>query len=381
MMNDSDLSLTILAVEPYFSGSHKAFLSGLQEYSQHTFQLVTLNGKGRPARIHIDSMKLAQEVKQLDIEPDILMLSSVMNVAAFLALTNPCFADTPKVMYMHENPLTQPLPPGEVRDEVYGYLHFLGMLAVDELLFASEFQRDDYLDSLPAFLKEYSDDPYTDQIEEIAQKARVLYPGLDLSGLDTDTTTETKEIKSQRPVIVWNQRWQYDRNPGMFFRVLNRLDDIDLDFDLILAGDTKHDKPEEFQKAWSRYGRRIKHFGYVEDPEAYARLLHQGDIVVSTATYEFFCVAIMEAIHCGCHPLVPDSLHYPELIPEHLHEPLLHAPVLYEDEDQLFHTLKSILQGESKPLPKATLKGINQHLDWPKRISTFDQYFMDVSSE
>ena len=40
----------------------------------------------------------------------------------------------------------------------------------------------------------------------------------------------------------------------------------------------------------------------------------------------------MEAIYCGCHPFVPSTLHYPELIPESLHSPLLHAPVLYEDE-------------------------------------------------
>jgi hypothetical protein len=43
-------------------------------------------------------------------------------------------------------------------------------------------------------------------------------------------------------VVVWNQRWQFDRNPAMFFRVMNRLFDIDCPFELILAGDTEHDK-------------------------------------------------------------------------------------------------------------------------------------------
>jgi glycosyltransferase involved in cell wall biosynthesis len=371
-MSDNRNSLTILAIEPHFSGSHKAYLEGLQEHSRHTVHLITLEGKGRPAQVHIDTMKLVRQVQGLDVQPDLILLSSVMNVTAFLALTAPRFTNIPKILYMHENPLTRPLPPGETRDEVYGYLHFMGLLAVDKLLFASEFQQYDYLESLPSFLKEYADDPHSEAIDHIRERSDVLYPGLDLSILDQ---VQTPERKSQRPVIVWNQRWQYDRNPGMFFRVLNRLDDIDLEFDLILAGDTKHDKPEEFEKAWSRYGQRIKHFGYVEDPEAYATLLHQGDIVVSTATYEFFCVAIMEAIHCGCHPLLPNRLHYPELIPQHLHEPLLHAPVLYEDEDHLFNILKSILKADSKPLPKETLKKINQHLDWSRRINTIDDYF------
>jgi hypothetical protein len=68
------------------------------------------------------------------------------------------------------------------------------------------------------------------------------------------------------------------------------LNDIELKFDLILAGDTQHEKPEEFEKAWQRFGQQITHFGYVDDKENYSRLLHSGDIVVSTASYEFFCV-------------------------------------------------------------------------------------------
>jgi len=113
----------------------------------------------------------------------------------------------------------------------------------------------------------------------------------------------------------------------------------------------------------------------VENVENYSKLLHSGDIVVSTATHEFFCVAIMEAIYCGCHPLVPNRLHYPEIIPDHLHQPLLHSPVLYDTEDDLFHYLKDLLTGETKPLPKASLQNINKHLDWSRMIERYDTLF------
>jgi glycosyltransferase involved in cell wall biosynthesis len=106
--------------------------------------------------------------------------------------------------------------------------------------------------------------------------------------------------------------------------------------------------------------------------------LHSGDIVVSTATHEFFCVAIMEAIYCGCHPLVPNNLHYPELIPDTLHEPLLPAPVLYDTEDELFQIMKKLLTGEMKPLPKASLQNINKHLEWSRVISTYDDLFEEI---
>src|SRR5690625_5871217 len=86
----------------------------------------------------------------------------------------------------------------------------------------------------------------------------------------------------------------------------------------------------------------------------------------------------MEAIYCGCHPLVPARLHYPELIPETLHNPLLHAPVLYETEDDLFHPLKDLLTGTTRPLPKASLQNINKHLAWSRMIGRYDELFDEL---
>lgn len=368
--------MNILAVEPFYSGSHKAFLNGLQKHSKHNIIPVNLSYKGHKWRMHGNSVVLAGMARDVKDDIDLLLVSSMTNLPAFLSLTNPRFSNIPKIMYMHENHFTQPMPEDEDRDLTYCYLSYLSMLSADRLIFSSKFHRDDFLKALPEFLEHYPDDKHYYPGDKISEKSVVLYPGLDLQRFDAQPDFRES---NENPVIVWNQRWQFDRNPAMFFRVLNRLNDIDLKFDLILAGDTQHEKPEEFEKAWKRYGRQITHFGYVENKESYSKLLHRGDIVVSTATYEFFCVAIMEAIYCGCHPLVPNRLHYPELIPESLHKPLLHAPVLYDTEDDLFHYLKDLLTGESKPLPKASLKNINKHLDWSKKIDEYDEMFEEFA--
>lgn len=369
--------MNILAVEPFYSGSHRAFLKGLQDHSSHQILPVKLNYSGWKWRMHGDSVALAELTSHVEEPIDLLLISSMTNLPAFLALTNPRFAHVPKVIYMHENQLTQPMPEGEERDLTYCYINYLSMLVADKILFSSRFHLEDFMGALPGFLENFPDDKAYRTIDKIREKSIVMLPGLDLRMFDQEPDTRSD---NDRPVIVWNQRWQFDRNPAMFFRVLNRLNDIDLEFDLILAGDTKHDKPEEFEKAWKRYGDHITHFGYVEDAEKYSRLLHSGDIVVSTATYEFFCVAIMEAIYCGCHPLVPNRLHYPELIPEALHSPLLHAPVLYENEDELFRHLKNLLTGETKPLPKSSLQKINQHMDWSVRVREYDRLFDELLS-
>lgn len=367
--------MNILAIEPYYSGSHKAFLKGLKKHSVHKIIPIKLNYKGWKWRMHGDSVTLAELTKQVQEPIDVLMTSSMTNLPAFLALNNPRFAHTPKIMYMHDNQFTRPIPEGESRDMTYCYINYLSMLTADLLLFPSQFQLDDLIKALPEFLDNYPGDKHYHTVDQIRDKSVVMHPGLDLKYFDAHPDTRKQ---NNRPVIVWNQRWQFDRNPAMFFRVLNRLNDIDLKFELILAGDSKHDKPAEFQKAWKRFGSQIQHFGYVDDKEAYSKLLHSGDIVVSTASYEFFCVSIMEAIYCGCHPLVPNTLHYPELIPESLHSPLLHAPVLYEDEDQLFQYLKNLLEKKTKPLPKPTLQNINKHLDWSRMYKKFDRLFENL---
>ncbi len=368
--------MNILAVEPFYSGSHKAFLKGLKKHSRHNIIPINLSYKGWKWRMHGDSVALAGMVKEVEEEIDLLFVSSMTNLPAFLALTNPRFSEVPKIMYMHENQFTQPIPEDVERDLTYCYINYLSMLAADRLIFSSKFHKDDVMRALPGFLENHPEDKHYNTLDNIVQKSIVLYPGLDLKRFDSEP--DTRHL-NEHPVIVWNQRWQFDRNPAMFFRVLNRLNDIDLKFDLILAGDTQHEKPEEFEKAWQRYGRHITHFGYVENKENYSKLLHSGDIVVSTATYEFFCVAIMEAIYCGCHPLLPARLHYPELIPQSLQKPLLHAPVLYETEDDLFRYLKDLITGGTKPLPKNSLQTINAHLDWDNKIDEFDQVFEEFA--
>jgi glycosyltransferase involved in cell wall biosynthesis len=160
---------------------------------------------------------------------------------------------------------------------------------------------------------------------------------------------------------------------------MNRLDDAGYDFRLILAGKHFREQPEEFERAFERYAERILHYGYAEDFAEYSRLLHRADLVVSTSIHEFFGVAIQEAIYCGCHPLLPNRLSYPELIPDSLHRPLLHAPVLYEDDDELYEHLAALLGGDERPLPTATLRDIPERLDWSNHIENYDALFESVA--
>lgn len=370
--------MNILFLEPFLGGSHKAFLEGLKERSRQTIIPVTMTDRHWRWRMNGGSVTLASKSNEVVEKIDLVLASSMTNLPAFIALTNPRFAHIPMVMYMHENQLTIPVPDGSERDQTFAYINYLSALSAQKLIFSSTFHYRSFMSELPLFLKGFADYSHEDSIGIIESKSIVMHPGLNLKEHDK---TPDYRVDNERPVVLWNQRWEFDKNPAMFFRVMNRLDDSGCEFDLILAGDQLHEKPPEFKQIWKRYGKRILHYGYADNFELYSKLLHTGNIVVSTATYEFFCLAIMEAVYCGCHPFLPNGLTYPELVPESLREPLLHASVFYQNEDDLFRKLRSVLIGDTRPLPKSTLQGINRHLDWSIRVGKFDDLFEEIVSE
>ena len=369
--------MNILALDPFLGGSHKSFLDGLKSYSEHNIIPLTMSDKFWRWKLHGGAVMLAERSREVSEDIDLLLVSSMTNLPAFIALTNPRFAHIPSVMYMHENQLTIPLPEGKERDLTFCYINYLSMLAADKLIFSSQFHFDSLMMELPRFLRELPDHQNLPSIDRISAKSTILHPGLHLKA---HQQFDNERVKNPKPVILWNQRWEYDRNPAMFFRMMDRLDDSGCDFDLILAGDPTNEKPKELEKIWKRYGDRILHYGYADNFERYSKLLHKADIVISTASYEFFCSAVMEAVYCGCHPMLPSGLTYTELVPETLREPLLHASVFYDNEDDLFKKLRKLVLGDARPLPLSSLRNINSHLDWKQRVLDFDELFSALVS-
>ena len=377
-------SLRILALEPWYGGSHRAFLDGLVAHSQHDVKTITMTARFWKWRMQGGGVTLARKTHQLledGYRPDVIFATDMVNLPAYLSLVRRELPETPVVLYFHENQLTYPLPEGKERDLTYAYINYLSCLAADRVVFNSQFHYDRFMEALPGLLRIFPDYTHFQTAQRIKDKSQVLHLGVKLRAHDTfraEYPPHPWGPGMDPPIVLWNQRWEYDKNPEAFFRVMNRLDDAGCKFRLLLAGEHFEEQPVEFERAFRRYADRILHYGYAEDFEEYSRLLHRADLVVSTSVHEFFGVAMMEAIYCGCHPLLPDRLTYPELIPSSLHRPLLHAPVLYGDDEELFQILQRILKGKERPLPVSTLQSIPEHLDWSTQISRYDELFSEV---
>ena len=164
--------------------------------------------------------------------------------------------------------------------------------------------------------------------------------------------------------MLWNQRWEYDKDPETMLRALYGLTDEGLRFRVALAGENFRVAPAEFDEARSRLGDRLVHYGYVESEAEYAGLLHRADIVLSTAIHEFFGVSVVEAIYCGCLPVLPKRLNYPELIP-----PELHGRCLYDDFAGLLAKLRSAIADPAAP---PSLRPAVARFDWSVQAPSYD---------
>jgi glycosyltransferase involved in cell wall biosynthesis len=350
-------------LSPYHTGSHQAWAEGYARHSRHRVTLLTLPGQFWKWRMLGAAVELAAQAQALlaaGPPPDRILATDMLDLPTWLGLLRLVLpADTPTALYMHENQLTYPLQPGARRDPTYALINWRSQLAADGVIFNSRYHRRAWFRALPKLLKHFPDYTHLAQIESVRHRSHVLPVGLSLSPPGPLTP-------SQPPLILWNQRWEYDKRPDRFFALLDRLQDAGLDFRVAVAGENVRQAPDVFLAARARLGERIVHWGYLPSRESYLNLLARADLVISTADHEFFGISVLEAIAAGAFPLLPRRLSYPELIP-----PTLHAACLYHDEDELF--AKAV---QRLTLPRRAPPSLRDHVravyDWAAVAPRYD---------
>ena len=274
---ESDMT-HILILEPYFTGSHADWVRGYQAHSRHDVSALTMPGQFWQWRMLGGAVTLAREFLASDLRPDVILASDMLDLTSFLALTRTRTAHIPTVFYFHENQLTYPRGPRQKPKKGPGFINFVSALAADAVFFNSPYHLDVFFDELPRLLKHYGDYNELDAIELLRAKSDVLPLGVDLRRYDPYVCP-----KNEPPLIVWNHRWEPDKNPGVFLDALMRLHADGLDFRVALMGENFRQEPSEFEAARDRLGPKVVQYGYASDFEAYARLLGSARIIVSSA--------------------------------------------------------------------------------------------------
>ena len=305
---------------------------------------------------------------------DLIVATDMLDLATFLALTRRRTASIPTLLYAHENQLTYPLPEdpavgpmrrqaGE-RDRHYGFINVASMLAADRVLFNSAYHRDVFLEALPGFLRHFPDHREPESVELIAARAGVLPVGIEVESLTA------AEPEGAPPLILWNQRWEYDKNPDDFFAALQRRATAGDRFRVALCGESFARRPRAFERGVEALGDRVEHAGWLPRDE-YTALLGRADVVLSTAHHEFFGISVIEAICAGAWPVLPRRLAYPEVLPTAFHD---HC--LYEDEAGLDRLLRAALdRRRDDPERSALTAAMRGRYDWRVVAPRYDEAF------
>jgi len=367
------MSLRFLLLEPYFSGSHKAFAEGLKAHSRHDIELVTLPGVNWKWRMRGSALYYSDVLRDgysIDGSPHIdgfshidgLLVSNMVDLARLKGLVPHC---PPALVYMHESQLTYPPPKGGTVNVDLVMQEISTVLAADRVVFNSRHHRNLFINSLSPFFSRFPDHHPRGLEETIAEKSMVIHPGCDLPAV----LPAMGDKQTDPPLVIWNHRWSYDKNFPAMLHVLESVAAHGVPFQLALLGESVGGKAEApFQEARKTLKERIVHFGYCETADAYRAWLRRGTMVVSSAVQENFGISVVEAMAHGCLPLLPKRLAYPEILPE-----AFHGAHLYTSRDDCITKFCELLGrcADQGTTAVALARHMRAH-DWGNLIKAYD---------
>ena len=301
----------VISLQPFYTGSHKQFIDGWISHSQLNWQQIALPGRHWKWRMRHAAIEFAQQFDSCwsDGERwDAILCTDMLNLAEFKGLLKTDAKKLPTIVYFHENQFEYPNQQDQPRDLHFAFTNLTTALAADAVWFNSDFNLQSLIHGIETGLKHWPDYPPLDAVEQIKSKSKVFYPGVSVPD-----NFAKPNLNDDKPLhIVWAGRWEHDKNPERMLQILDGLDGK-LDMKLSVIGEQFAEQPPAFEKIKSKFATRIINWGYQEDRDKYFSILHSADLFLSSANHEFFGLSAVEAIACGCIPMLPDRLAYPEL--------------------------------------------------------------------
>ena len=310
-MTTSGTTPRILLLSGYDAASHRRWREQLSAmFPRYEWQFLALPPRFFRWRIRGNPLSWLNE-PLLQESWDLIIATSMVDLATLRGL-HPRLANTPCLLYMHENQFAFPVSSGQNASADPQMVNLYSALSADCVVFNSGWNRDSFLAGADSFLKKLPDAVPEGLIETLRDKSRVI-----------PVPIEARLFVDRRPLmnracphLLWNHRWEYDKGPDRLLKFLQVLDQRSMPFRLSVVGERFRSYPKAFDRIREQFGPCIEHWGFLESREDYDHLLRQADIVISTALHDFQGLSMLEAMASGCVPLAPDRLAYREYVPE-----------------------------------------------------------------
>lgn len=361
--------LRVLFLEPFCGGSHRLFAEHVAALSRHRIETLALPGSFWKWRMRGGHLSLLRKIRERLGETDAIFAGGMLSLAETVGAV-PQLASLPKIVYFHESQLSYPVPKGEAPDVHFGFTNLSTALAADRLVFNSRFHQEEFLGGIERFLAPMPDHRPRGLAGELRPRSAVVHPGIDCDELDRHRRVPDRP--GRPTTLLWNHRWEFDKQPEIFFDALRTLAAEGLAFRVHVVGENFQVKPKPFLEARERLGDRIATFGHLARRGDYIRVLWDSDIVVSTAIQEFFGIAVMEAAYCGARPLLPRRLVYPELYP---------PENFYDGETGFTAALRRLILDGVPPPDETARRRLRALYDVRISVAALDRLIEDAVSE
>ncbi len=330
--------MRILLIEPFGGGSHRALVESLTKHIDAEWTVLTLPARHWKWRMRGSAAYFAERHREsLESSLDLVLVSSFLPLAELVGLV-PALGQVPRILYFHENqwdyPSRDPTPSHAQRDHHFGFTQMVSALAATHNVFNSDYNRTRFVTGCHSILRRMPDAVPTDWVSKIEGKSSVLPVPLEVpaefpriggpagegahpatGASSSKPESEGVESEESAPIVLWNHRWEHDKGPEVFLQAITELASGGTPFRVVICGEQFSERPPEFASARQVLGDRVLQFGYVESRSDYWSWLQRADLVVSTARHEYQGLSVLEAVHAGARPLVPDRLVYPEIYP------------------------------------------------------------------
>lgn len=360
--------MRVVLFAPFYGESHRQWADGLCKYSSLDITLVSMPARHWKWRMHGAAVYMAQQVAEMSV-PDRIIVTDMMDVAALRGLLPVSWRAVPCLLYMHENQVTYPWSETDPdvslrRDRHYGWINYTSLLAADAVAFNSSYHRDTVMEALPAFLSAFPDYQMVGLVTSIAAKSIVLPLGFEF-----DSTTE--RVIRQVPSILWNHRWEYDKNPQDWYDILCDVSGGGYDFNLIVCGPSYKRYPPVFDQIREAFASQIIHWGHASSRADYVDLLSRSDIALVTSKQDFFGISVVESVYYGAVPVLPRRLAYPDYV-----SPEEYADLYYDHPREAVDILSRILSEST--VPQRDLRALVEPFAWDVVVDKYDRWITNA---
>lgn len=314
--------MEVVFFEPWYGGSHRAFLDAWTRRSRHRITVHGLGPRHWKWRQESSAWELARRV-QNEPPPDVIACSDFMDLPRLLGFLPARWRSAPTLAYFHENQLTyEPATPsGEkgrsdpnvrpnlAEDFTHGFSNIMTAVRADAVVFNSEFHRAEFASAAEELLRRLPKPNPRAALRDKLGAAEAIAPLPELRQVPLGPGAPP-----DAPLrVVFPHRLDPDKEPRAFFGAIEQASRR-AKLEVVLLGGLLDRASPSIQHAARAIANVTLHTGYCPSRDDYLAHLGSADVVVSTARHEFFGIAFAEAMAAGCTPLAPDRLNYPALV-------------------------------------------------------------------